>query len=80
MFRDTVIETAKIVLGPKERVHRDWFDENDENSIEVRAKNKAFTDWQNHSTAASERSKFTHLKSKVQTQLREMQDNRWQRK
>lgn len=27
-FRDVVTETAKEALGPKERTHKDWFDEN----------------------------------------------------
>ena len=29
-FKETVTETATSVLGPKKRVHQDWFDENDE--------------------------------------------------
>ena len=29
-FKNTVNETAKAVLGPKQRIHQDWFDDNDE--------------------------------------------------
>ena len=81
MFRDIVTETASTVLGPKEWVHQDWFDENDKNINEViNAKDEAFTEWQNHSTSASKIDKFGHLKSKVQAELWEMQDKCWQRK
>ena len=70
MFRDIVTETANTVLGPKERVHQDWFDENDKNTNEaIDAKNEAFTEWQNHPTSASKIDKFRHLKGKVQAEL-----------
>ena len=44
-FKGVIIETAKTVLGPNEKLHQDWFDDNNE---AVRAmldeKRKAYTD------------------------------------
>lgn len=39
-FRETVKETAKIVLGLKKRTHQDWFDENDSAIKELLARKK----------------------------------------
>ena len=45
-FKEVVTETAKTVLGPKEKLHQDWFDDNDE-AVEVLLdeKRNAYTDW-----------------------------------
>ena len=42
-FKNVVNETAKSVLGPKQRMHQDWFDDNDEQITQLlREKNSAF--------------------------------------
>ena len=76
-----ISDTAKEVLGPKVHVHQDWFDENNEPiSTVIKAKNKAYIEWQNDLSSASKKDKFKHLQSKVQLELRKMQDLWWQRK
>ena len=45
-FKNVVNETAKSVLGPKQRIHQDWFDDNDEQSTQLlQEKNSAFITW-----------------------------------
>ena len=39
-FKTLVTESAKLTIGPKKRVHRDWFDENDERIKELLDKKK----------------------------------------
>ena len=41
MLKDKALKTAKRVLDKPERRHQDWFDETDEELIEVRNKAKA---------------------------------------
>ena len=41
-----VTESAKLTIGPKQKVHRNWFDENDERIKELLDdKKKAFIEW-----------------------------------
>ena len=56
-FKNIVNETAKSVLGPKQRVHQDWLDDNDEQITQLlQEKNGAFITWQNdHSSQAKKR-------------------------
>ena len=53
-FKNVVNETAKSVLGPKQRIHQDWFDDNDKQTIQLlQGKNNVFIAWQNdHSSQA----------------------------
>lgn len=45
-FKELVTEAAKTVLGPKIRLHQDWFNENDSAIEDLLArKNKAFVEW-----------------------------------
>ena len=76
-FKTLVKETAQSLLGPKKRVHQDWFDENDEaiNKLLVE-KQKAFTTWQNDLSSTSKKDHFKHLQSQAQAALRRMQ-NEW---
>lgn len=68
MFRDIVTKIAKTVLGPKEWVYQDWFDENDDNIAKAfRTKNKAFIEWQSHPTSASKRAKCKQSWEKCMT-------------
>ena len=47
-FKNVVNETAKSVLGPKQRMHQDWFDDNDEQITQLlQEKISAFITWQN---------------------------------
>ena len=62
------IETAKSVLGPKERLRQDWFNNND----------KQFTQLLQEKKAPSLLGK--HLKEQAQTKLRERTDTWWDRK
>ena len=80
-FKETVSETAKEVLGVKTRTHEDCFDENDEKIKEaIHAKNKSYIEWLNEQSFVSKCEKFKALHAKVQTDLREMQDQWWRDK
>ena len=80
-FRDAVAETAKSVLGPKQRNHQDWFDENN-SAIEdlLIKKNKAFLEWQNDPASAPKKNRFKSLQATTQREIRKMQDQWWERK
>jgi len=80
-FRDVVTETAKAVLGPKQRNHQDWFDENN-TAIEdlLNKKNKAFMEWQNDPNSAPKKDRFKSLQATAQREIRKMQDQWWERK
>ena len=34
-FKTLVTESAKLTIGPRKKVHQDWFDENDERIKEL---------------------------------------------
>ena len=70
--KNVVIETAKSVLGPKQRIHQDWFDDNDERITQLlQEKNSAFV-WQNDHSAQAKRDWYKHSKEQAQRKLREM--------
>ena len=67
-------ESAKLTIGPKKKVHQDWFDENDEHIKELLDdKKKAFIEWQND-ISTSKHDRFKHLQRQAQTTLRRKQD------
>ncbi|XP_056669278.1 craniofacial development protein 2-like isoform X1 [Monodelphis domestica] len=80
-FRDAVKETSKAVLGPKQRNHQDWFDENN-TAIEdlLSKKNKAFMEWQNNPNSAPKKDRFKSLQATAQCEIRKMQDRWWEKK
>ena len=74
-FKNVVNETAKSVLGPKQRIHQDWFDDNDEQITQLlREKNSAFITWQNDHSSQAKKDQYKHLKKQAQRKLREMKD------
>jgi len=80
-FKTLLKETAQSLLGPKRRVHQDWFDENDEAITKLLAeKQKAFTAWQNDLSSISKKDQFKHLQSQAQAALRRMQNEWWEQK
>ena len=80
-FKNVVNETAKSVLGPKQRIHQDWFDDNDEQITQLlREKNSAFITWQNDHSSQAKKDQYKHLKKQAQRKLREMKDAWWDRK
>ena len=77
-FKNVVNETAKSVLGPKQRIHQDWFDDNDKQITQLlQEKNKAFIIWQNDHGSQAKRDRYKHLKKQAQRKLREMKDTWW---
>lgn len=67
--------TARVVLQAKARDHQDWFDKNNEQiQAALVAKNKAYTEWKNDSSSVTKREKFKKFQTKVQSDLRDMQD------
>ena len=65
-FKEIVTGIAKEVLGPKTRTHEDWFDQNDEKIKEaLKAKNKAYIEWQNDPTSVSQMMSLYDVKRSV---------------
>ena len=80
-FKNVVSETAKSVLGPTQRIHQDWFDDNDKQITQLlQEKNNAFITWQNDHGSQAKRNRYKHLKKQAQRKLREMKDTWWDRK
>ena len=81
-FKNVVNETAKSVLGPKQQMHQDWFDNNDKQIIQLlQEKNNAFIAWQNgYSSRAKKPVQALEKAGTEKTKLREMKDTWWDRK
>ena len=80
-FKNVVNKKAKSVLGPKQRIHQDWFDDNDEQITQLLLENNnAFITWQNDRSSQAKRDRYNHLKKHSQRKLREMKDTWWDRK
>ncbi|XP_076028443.1 uncharacterized protein LOC143017538 [Oratosquilla oratoria] len=80
-FKSLVTESARATIGPRKRIHQDWFDENDETIKSLLdIKQKAFIEWQNDPSSTSKRDRFKHLQRQAQTTLRKMQDKWWEDK
>ncbi|PFX31654.1 Transposon TX1 uncharacterized 149 kDa protein [Stylophora pistillata] len=80
-FSSMVKEAAQSILGPKKRVHQDWFDKNNQAITQLLdEKQKAFVAWQNDLSSISKRDHFKHLQYRAQTTLRHMQDEWWKNK
>ena len=80
-LKEAIIQTAKEVLGPKEKVHQDWFDENDEavQSL-LNSRRKAYINLQNNPSSSKLMDKFKECQSQTQRELRSMQDRWWEKK
>ena len=66
VFKYTISETAKALLGHKTRVDKEWFDKNQEAmSAALDAKNKAYSEWKNGLLSVSRKDRFIHLRSNV---------------
>ena len=77
-FKETVSKTANEVFGVKTRTHEDWFDEKDEKIKEaIHAKDKSYMKRLSDPSSVSKREKFKALPTKVQTDLRAIQDQWW---
>ena len=64
---NVVNETAKSVLGPKHRIHQDWFDDNDEQITQLlEEKKSAFISWQNDHSSQAKKDRYKHLKKQAQ--------------
>ena len=80
-FKTIITESAKETIGPKKRVHQDWFDENDEHINKLLdQKNSAYVDWQNDSSSKAKKDRFKNLQKQTQSALRTMQDEWWVKK
>ncbi|KAK6995010.1 cytochrome P450 2D20, partial [Biomphalaria glabrata] len=74
-FKEAIHSTALSILGPSERKHQNWFDEN---STEIRKlldeKHKLHKLYLNNPNSQSTKDAFTNISKNVQKQLRQMQD------
>ena len=76
MLRDKIHDTAFQLLGPTNRKHQDWFDENDEQIKEMLPeKNRLHRIYQLDQSSAAKKTAFTNIRRTVQTRLRKMQDS-----
>ena len=80
-FKTLLKESAMSIIGPRNRSHQDWFDENDE-LIRKLLKNKqnAYQEWQRDSSSTVKRDRFKLLQRQMQAALRRMQDEWWENK
>ncbi|XP_076028386.1 uncharacterized protein LOC143017482 [Oratosquilla oratoria] len=74
-FNSLVTESARATIGPRKRIHQDWFDENNKTIKSLLDnKQKAFIEWQNDPSSTSKHDRFKHLQRQAQTTFRKMQD------
>ena len=68
------------MMGPKERVHQDCLDENEENIRKLlKEKQNACLELQNDSSSTSKHDHFKHFQRQAQAALRKMQNEWWER-
>jgi exonuclease III len=80
-FRNAVYDSAKLTLGHPKRKHQDWFDSNNaEITSLLKQKQEAFTSWLHDKTSSAKHVRLKLLRSKVQTELRQMKDKWWEAK
>ena len=60
-FMNVVNETAKSILGPKQRVHQDWFNDNDDQITQLLQEKNAFITWQNGHSLLAKKDWYKHL-------------------
>ena len=77
VFRDTVLSSAMIFLGPLSRKHQDWFDEKDKEiqgllGEKHKKKHKACL---SDTNSVSSKTAYSNICKTVQTRLRDMQDS-----
>ena len=81
LLRNTITETCSTELGKQERVHEDWFDENDKEINALFAlKRKAFISWHQEYRNRQKREHYHSIRSIVQNKIRGMKNNWWSRK
>ncbi len=80
-FRDTVHSISYEILGPTEKRHQDWFDDNDVIIQDLLAtKHKLLAAHQQDPNSVSKKAAFTNIRRIVQAKLRDMQDSWLSRK
>lgn len=76
-----ILQASKAALGKNQRLHQNWFDENDDEIKKIpKEKNDVFLSWQNYKESTSKKDKFKYLEAKAQKQLCVLQDNWWEKK
>ncbi|KAK4294773.1 hypothetical protein Pmani_032624 [Petrolisthes manimaculis] len=74
-LRDSTYSTALEIIGPKNKKHQDWFDENDsEIQPLLEEKRQLLRAHQSDPRCVAKKAAFTNIRSKVQARLRSMQD------
>ena len=79
-LKNALTQSAESVLGFRMRSHQDWFDENDDSITDlINRKNQAHSEWVRCGTLASKQ-RFKALQATVQRELRNMEDEWWNKK
>ncbi|KAK4319323.1 hypothetical protein Pmani_009726 [Petrolisthes manimaculis] len=74
-LRDSTYSIALEIIGPKNKKHQDWFDENDsEIQPLLEEKRQLLRAHQSDPRCVAKKAAFTNIRSKVQARLRSMQD------
>lgn len=73
-FHKTVYETSLLTIGKKQRIHQDWFDENDPEISQLIAEKNRLHKAVLSNNSSSNRAVFRKARRKVQQRLRSMQD------
>ena len=80
-FRDTVYKTAETILGHPTRKHQDWFDDNDQEILDLLSRKRAaHTAWLSDKTSTAKHEAFKTLRSEAQLRIRQMKDAWWEAK
>ena len=75
-LRETVYNTAKDLLGPAERHHQDWFDDNDAEIQQLlEKKNQAHKALLDDPKSSSKKDALLNMRRTIQQKLRLMQDS-----
>ena len=76
LLKEITYSTALSVLGPTQRKHQDWFDQNDEEiGILLEKKHASHKALLSDPTSIAKKTAFNKCRSTVQSELRKMQDS-----
>ena len=77
-MRDPLYGAAHEILGATQRKHRDWFDENDTEAMNILDNmHTSHLAWINNKNSPSKATSYRHYKQQTQARLRAMKEAWW---